>query len=600
MSVVSDIKARLDIVETVSEHVALQRSGRYFKAACPFHSEKTPSFIVNPERQSWRCFGACATGGDAISFVMRIEGLDFGGALALLAQKTGIPLSQRSDSDRVDRLHGINQVAAQFYREYLESRQGRHGARYLEERGLNAEAISRFELGLSPERWDGLKSHLLALGFAEDLAVEAGLLHRGEDGSTQDFFRGRLMFPIHDRQARVAGFGARALDDSKPKYLNTSKTPVFDKRSTLYGLHLAAGAIGAQRSATVVEGYMDVIAAHQYGYINVVASMGTALTEQQVSQLKSLASDFVLALDPDAAGQEATLRSLESSWRVVGHQVISGRHRSIGALYQRESITLRIAPLPAGRDPDVLIREDPKEWERLTREATPLMDYLISAVAARFDLTVGEGKAQAVETLFPLIAANDNPLEQEGYFRKLAQALDVSEEALKASVGRPRRDGPARNRRRQESGPEVTASPLSPNREDTLEDYTLALLLNRDDLKHRALKFPPEHFHKIEDREIFTRWLGCSTIDDLRDSLDESLREHLTYLTHKELVPADRQETEAALGQCLLRLEKRHLQELQEGLLVSEDASSPPPRAVESAIASVNTRLKELFSQRIR
>ena len=597
MSVVDDIKARLDIVETVSGYVPLQKSGRYLKASCPFHTEKTPSFIVNPERQSWRCFGACATGGDAFSFVMRMEKMEFGEALRLLAQKTGISLSDKRDADRSESLYRVNQAAARFYRDTLESSQGQRAMKYLQERGVSAEAMDRFELGLSPAGWDGLKTRLLALGFAENQAVEAGLLKDGQGGKTWDFFKGRLMFPIHNKQGRVAGFGARALDDSKPKYLNTARTPTFDKRSTLYALHMAAEPIRTDNTAIVVEGYMDVIAAHQFGYTNVVASMGTALTEQQVSQLKSLATNFVLALDPDAAGQEATMRSLESSWRVIGHQTAAGRHRTVGTLYQREPITLKIAPLPPGRDPDQLIREDSKEWERLTAEAAPLMDYLIPAVASRFDLTTGHGKAQVAEVILPLIESAEF-LEQERYLRRLAEALEVSEESLKASIGRQAAGAQRRSQRRPESSPrEISTSPLSGRPQDSLEDYLLALLLSRPVLKERVSGLPPEYFHRSEDREVYTRWLRCSTIDELRESLDESLHDHLAQLMQNGPISTDSQEAEAALTQCLQRLERRHLQELQESLLASEDASVPPPREIESAVADVNARLKELYSQ---
>ena len=602
MSVVDDIKARLDIVDTVSGYVTLQKAGRNFKAVCPFHTEKTPSFIVNPERQSWRCFGACATGGDAFSFVMRKENLDFRGALELLARKTGVTLTTKRDNDRSEALYGINKVAAQFYQDVLKSAEGKHGMKYLEGRGVNRESIAKFELGMSPEGWDGLKSHLLMKGFSENVAVEAGLVRRNEEqDSSWDFFRGRLMFPIHNRYGQVAGFGARALDDSTPKYINTAQTSIFNKRGMLYGLHLAAESIKADSIGIVVEGYMDVIAAHEHGYANVVASMGTALTEQQVTQLKSLAKSFVLALDPDTAGQEATLRSLESSWRVIGNQqAVSGRQRSIGTLYQREPLTLKIAALPAGRDPDKLIREDAKEWERLTQEAVPLMDFLIPAVAAKFDLSTGQGKSQAVEALFPVIAATENAFDQERYFRQLAKTLDVSEEALKASIGSTRRNQRRSNRQASDAAPQVSASRLSSSPEHSIEDYTLSLLLSRPELKEHIQDFAPEHFHKSEDREVFTHWQGCSTIDDLWSSLDESLHEHLTYLMQKELAPTDQQESEAALRQCLLRLEKRHLLELQEALLASEDISIPPPREMEGEIASVNARIRELSSQRIR
>ena len=603
MSIAEDIKARLDIVETVSTYVPLKKSGRYFKAVCPFHSEKTPSFIVNPERQSWRCFGACATGGDVFSFVMRREGLDFSGALRLLADKTGISLSQVRDADRHEGLYRINHAAARFYRDVLESPDGKGALKYLADRGVNDEARSRFELGLSPAGWEGLKSHLLALGLSQDLAVEAGLLHRSEDGNTRDFFRGRLMFPIHDRRGRIVGFGARALDDSTPKYINTSKTSVFDKRGTLYGMHVAADSIRARSLGIVVEGYMDVIAAHQYEFTNVVASMGTALTEQQVSQLKSMARNFVLALDPDSAGQEATLRSLESSWPVLQREVAATPRGPTGVLYQREPLSLKISALPPGRDPDSLIREDTSEWERLISEAVPWMDFYITAVASRFDMSTGQGKAQAVEALVPTIASADFA-EQEHYLRKIAEVIDVSEEALKASVGRNRTLGPGGGYRRSApKAPEVSASILQGDAEEALEDYTLALLLSMPRLRDHVREFAPdapEFFHSSGAREVFTHWLGCETIDDLWKSLDESLHDHVTQLINKDLVPSDRQESEAALSQCLRRLERRHLQEVQEGLLASEDASRPPPREMESPVSDVNARLKQLFSEQAR
>ncbi len=602
MSVVHDIKSRLDIVDAVSGFVSLQKAGRNFKARCPFHTEKTPSFIVNPEQQTWRCFGACATGGDIFSFIMRVEGLDFGEALKLLAQKAGISLSRTTDRDRFEALHGINQEASRFFQDVLTSPQGRHGMRYLEERGVDVSARSTFGLGLSGGGRHSLKDHLSSLGFGLDRAVEAGLVHRGDDGSTRDFFWGRLMFPIHDRQGHIAGFGARSLDGSEPKYINTPRSPIFDKRSILYGLHLAAGAIKERDEAIVVEGYMDVIAAHQQGYANVVASMGTALTDRQVAQLKSMATDFVLAMDPDTAGQEATLRSLESSWNALRHQAVGGRRRSVGTLYQREDLNLRIAVLPSGSDPDRLIRDAPQEWERLVEEAVPWAEYCIPAIASKYDLSTPSGKAQAAEALFPIVASAHNHFEQENYLGKLASALGVTTDALVASFGGAGARRGGREMWPGARGPALQAatSPLSVNRESALEDYTLALLLSMPGLRERADGFTPEYFRKTENREVFTQWLRCTTIEQLEESIYEGLHDHLTYLTQKELAPADRKSMEAALTQCLQRLEERHLQEQQEALLSSEDASVPPPPELEQPIVSLNSRLKELFAQRNR
>ena len=603
MSVVDDIRSRLDIVDVVSGYVALQKAGRNFKAPCPFHTERTPSFVVNPERQSWRCFGACSTGGDAFSFVMRQQNVEFADALRILAQKAGVDLSpaNKQESDRRGRLHNINGLAAAFYQDALKSPEGADARRYLAERGVSAEAIAEFQLGYSSNNRNALMTYLSNMSADIEDAVASGLIYRNEMGRTWDFFRGRLMFPIHDRQGNVSGFGGRQISEPSPdaqgynpKYINTAATPVFDKGNTLYGLHLARAAIRDANTGIVVEGYMDVIAAHQHGYRNVVASMGTALTESQVGQLRSLASKFVLALDPDVAGQEATLRSLEASWKVIGEQ--ASRGSSDGILRQRDPVTLNIAALPDGRDPDELIRHDPQEWERLTQNAPPLMSYLIPAIATRFDIATGQGKSRVVETVFPLIAATADVYEQQRHMQSLADALGITLEALKAGLPR-RREYPRRRSavaRREERGerPQVSASALAGNREDVLEDFTLSLLLTRPQLRESAGDLSPEYFRKSADREVFMRWLGCAATDDLEQALEEPLRAHMRSLTQADALPADSIESERALAQCIRRLKQRHLKELQEALLATADASTPPSREIAAEIANLNAGIK--------
>ena len=607
MTLVDDIRARLDIVDVVSGYIALQKAGRSFKAPCPFHTERTPSFIVNPERQSWHCFGACSTGGDAFSFVMRHQNIEFSEALRILAQKAGVELSQagRQNSDRRDKLHRINGYAATWYQERLKSPEGKAALDYLKERGVSPEMIDAFQLGYSPNSWDALKTYLTRMGAPESDAVEAGLLYRrDDDGRTWDFFRDRLMFPIHDRQGNVIGFGGRQLTEPapdapgyNPKYINTSATPIFDKRSSLYGIHRAHSAIRESNTGIIVEGYMDVIAAHQHGYTNVVASMGTALTENQVSQLKSLATSFVLALDPDTAGQEATLRSLEASWKVIGLQSAS-RGRSQGVLYQRDPITLSIAALPEGKDPDELIRHDPAEWERLTGEAPPLMSYLIPAIASRFDTTTDHGKGQVVEAIAPLILSSDH-VRQERYIRDLSDAIDVDLDAIKAAMPRIGQATSRPQRRRyntpdrQPSGrQQVTTSALNSNRQHVREDYMLRLLLNRPHLRLELDEFSPEYLSSSANREIYTRWLECVDIDELQASLDEPLLSHLQSLAVGDDAPADSLEGEQALLQCMQHLKRKHLLELQEALLAAVDSSTPPPRDLMDEITSINAAIK--------
>ncbi len=607
MTVVDDIRARLDIVDVVSGYVALQKSGRSFKAPCPFHTERTPSFIVNPERQSWHCFGACSTGGDAFSFVMRHQNLEFGEALRILAQKAGVELSQASkqDSDKRSKLHAANRLAASWYQERLRSPEGAAAMDYLKRRGVSPEMIDTFQLGYSPNRGNPLKNYLSGMGASEADAIEAGLIYRNDEGRTWDFFRDRLMFPIHDRQGNVIGFGGRQLTDPapdapgyNPKYINTAATPIFDKRSSLYGIHRAHSAIRESNTGIIVEGYMDAIAAHQYGYTNVVASMGTALTENQVSQLKSLATNFILALDPDTAGQEATLRSLVASWKVIGDQSAS-RGRSQGILYQRDPITLSIAALPEGKDPDELIRHDPTEWERLTKNAPPLMSYLIPAIASRFDTSTGQGKSQVVEAIFPLIAATQNSFDQQRYLQDLADALEVTPDAIQVAV-RELSAASRRHQRRQPRGSDtqsaaqqqVVSSALNSNREQVREDYLLRLLLNRPHLRHNLDEFSPEYLSSSANREIFARWLECLDLEELQTSLDEPLLAHLQSLNAVDIVPIDTLESERALNQCMQQLKRRHLLELQQTLLETIDNATPPPRELAAQISTLNEGIR--------
>ena len=610
MTVVDDIRARLDIVDVVSGYVALQKSGRSFKAPCPFHTERTPSFIVNPERQSWHCFGACSTGGDAFSFVMRHQNIEFGEALRILAQKAGVELSQASkqNSDKRSKLHAVNRLAASWYQERLKSPEGAAAIDYLKRRGVSPEMIDAFQLGYSPDSWDALKTYLKNMGAPEADAVESGLIYRNdESGRTWDFFRDRLMFPIHDRQGNVIGFGGRQLTEPapdapryNPKYINTAATPIFDKRSSLYGIHRAHPAIRESNTGIIVEGYMDVIAAHQHGYTNVVASMGTALTENQVSQFKSIANNFILALDPDTAGQEATLRSLEASWKVfqrlASYQTPSGN--SLPS-HMSDPVALKVAALPEGKDPDELIRHDPAEWECLTKNAPPLMSYLIPAIASRFDTSTGQGKTQVVEAIFPLIAATQNSFDQQRYLQDLAAALEVTPDAIQVAV-RELSAASRRHQRRQHRGSDtqsaaqqqVVSSALKSNREFTRENYMLGLLLNRPTLQTLLDDFSPEYFRNTANREVFARWMQCGEIDELEASLDEPLREHLQSLLADDSPELDSVESERALNECKQFITKQYLTEVRESRLETPDASTPPSWDLLEEITSLDRGIR--------
>ena len=590
MTVVDDIKAKLDVVDLVSGYVPLQKSGASFKGLCPFHTEKTPSFFVFPNRQSWRCFGACATGGDVFSFYMQRESVDFRQALQDLARMTGteIPSSRRRKNE--DPLFKLIESAARFFTRNLASSQGVDARAYVEGRGITSETSAKFQLGLSPNDGSALRRHLLSLGYKEGQLSLAGLVSQPQEGMGQDLFRRRLIFPIWDAEGRMVGFGGRALDDAMPKYLNSRQGPIFDKSKILFGYHLARDSIREAGSAVVVEGYMDAIMAHQNGFNNVVASMGTALTSYQTDLLRS-AREVIMALDPDAAGQEATLRSMESSWKVMQKQEVSRSQR--GSVYRRPGgPALKIAPLPAGRDPDDIIRGDPSQWERLTTETVSLMEFLFKALAGRFDLGTAQGKSQMAQALFPLVAAVPDPFEQDRHFRTLAELLGVNEATLEASMGRPRLQRAPRRMRRTDA---AAATPFQRLERDPLEERCLALLLQNPELEDIANGLRSEMFQRVENREVFTNWLQGITIE----LLDQGIRSHLDYLSDKPLPPADRNEKEADLSQCIHRLQERRLRQLkvEEGLRLS-DVDVEEFSRFEEEILKINSDMEALFRAR--
>ena len=612
MTVVDDIKGRLDILEVISQHVPLQKSGRSYKANCPFHQEKTPSFHVFPDRQTWRCFGACASGGDVFSFVMRAENLEFGDALKRLSEQSGVPLPSREGRSRQQGLLEINEAAREYFQKLLASAQGAEVRSYLERRGLTESVIQSFELGFSPQDGEALRKHLVDKKHTVQDLAQAGLVQVNESGWARDIFRGRLMFPIRNISGELTGFGARALKNANPKYLNTPRTPAFDKGRMLYGLHLAKKEAN-EKGLVVVEGYMDVIAAHQHGYSNVVASMGTALTEHQVEAIRRLTSKVTMALDADAAGQQATLRSLESSWRVFQTQE-AGRSKGTTLYQQRTVLELKVAVLPPGKDPDDLIRDSSGEWSNLVENATPLLDYLLPTLAAQFDTSTPQGKTRLVEAMFPLIAAVPEPTQQDQYFQALATHLGVTQETLKATIGRPVPVRPARGSRSkaQSQSRGATASPFTKLDRDPLEDFCLALLLQNRELKQELDAIRPEYFQRLENREIFSQLsregvntesveLGDGSPDSpvTNDWLDQELSEHLRELVSKTLPVMDPRGQLGALRDVIRRMEERHLRELKaEEEIRFTESPLDLQEEVHQGILEVNERLRQNHTKR--
>jgi len=558
MSVITEVKQKLDIVELVSEYVTLQKAGRNFKGLCPFHSEKHASFFVFPEQQSWHCFGACGTGGDIFSFIMKKESIDFGQALRLLAQRGGITLSPREVSSKVEderkeKLFQINEVATEYYHHLLLNTKAGEGARsYLARRKVTPEVIKEFRLGFSPDAWETLKNYLLDKGYTEKELAEVGLIIEKEEGVSYDRFRNRLMFPICDIQSRVTGFGARVLDDSLPKYINSPQTSIFDKSSSLYGIDKAKSAIRKKNLVIIMEGYMDVLTAHQNDWQNVVGSMGTSLTEKQVEGIKRLTSNITLALDADLAGEEATLRG-----------------KAILAYSNAEASVIL---LPPGKDPDEVIRENPALWEKLVEQAMPILNFAFQSVIGKVDINKAKDKSLALEKLLPLIHEIKDPDQKFHYVERLASALKIPRWNVEAALQRLR----TARKRPQLSKPAEQSRHARQLVSSRSEEDCLALLLQYPELRPLAQELSTEHFESTENREVFVKWQHSSDISDLESELDTSLLEHLYYLVNKIFPPAiqkSEQKRHRHLGDCILNLKEelsRKLETEKEAMLELE------------------------------
>lgn len=555
MSVVEEIKDRLDILEVIQPYVPLKKAGRTYKGICPFHAEKTPSFVVFPETGTWHCFGACAEGGDIFTFVMKRENLDFGEALKMLAQRAGVELEPRSPQvaeaeQQVALLREINRAAANYFHHLLlHSDEARQALAYLESRGLERATIESYQLGYALQQWDGLLRYLISKGYQATDVAEAGLIIEREDKSGYyDRFRKRIIFPIRDHQGQTIGFGGRVLDGSVPKYLNSPQTPIFDKSSVLFGLDQAKQGIRTAGQAVIVEGYMDVLMAHQHGINNIVAQMGTALTEQQLRRLKRYTQQFVLALDADQAGDQATLRGLDVARQVMDREVVPvPTPRGLIRFEDRLAADIRIASLPAGRDPDEVIRESPARWVQLVAEAKPLMDYYFQALTADLDLATARGKADAVRALGPLIAEQSDQVQRTHYLQQLVRMVQSDERTVWAQIQRT-------GVRPQHSGHKRAASTASSKRSPGQPDTTILgldahclsyvlyyphLLAPADEALLRIEEQPlrDEDLSSPQDRAIldaWRRWLAGGQLTDVRaefyDTMDEQLQSRLDRL----------------------------------------------------------------------
>jgi len=416
-----DILGRVDIVEMIASYIPLKRAGRNFKACCPFHHEKTASFMVSPDRQIYHCFG-CGESGNAFKFLMRHERMEFIEAVQALARKAGVILPENKSVDPrltslTTQLYKVNELSTLFYESNLSSSQSIKAKEYLLNRKIKDSTIKEFKIGLAQDSWDSLINYLRSKSINLSLLDKSGLIINKDGGGYYDRFRNRIIFPIFDIKGRVLGFGARVMDNSLPKYVNSPETEVYTKGRHLYGLNLAKDAIRDSDSAVIVEGYLDFIMPYQEGLKNIVASLGTALTSEQARLLKRYTSNIIMVYDGDSAGELATLRSLD--------------------IFIEEEMSVRVVSLPKGLDPDSFVRSyGISSFKEKIADAKSLFEYKLGILKLRFNPKDAEGKAKIAKGMLETINKLKNAVLKSEYIKMLAEELDTKEEALLQEVGK--------------------------------------------------------------------------------------------------------------------------------------------------------------------
>lgn len=457
-----EIKSRLDIVDVIREYIQLQAAGVNFRAKCPFHNEKTPSFVVSPEKQIYHCFG-CGEGGDIFSFVMKMEGLSFVEALRLLAPKAGVALKKQNPeaASKRNKILDMLELSRRYYHKvFLEEASARNAREYIKKRGLAADTIEEWQIGYSPDSWDMVGNLLRAKGYKENEIFVAGLIVKSnKNNKFYDRFRGRIMFPINDTNGNSVAFSARVSPEKEAteqmgKYINSPQTPVYDKSKILFGLDKAKQEIKKEDLAIVVEGQMDVISAHQAGFKNIVASSGTALTTEQIQLLKRFSNNIALAFDMDSAGKMAAERGIREAMRF--------------------EMNIKIIEVPNGKDPDDCIRANPNDWIMAVKNAKSMMEYYFDKTFAGLDMSKVEDKRGAAKILLPIIAKLKNVIEKDHWLKQLSGRIDVGEALLRESIATIK---PRVERVYKEKGDEEKNKIQKQSREEKISEYLLALLL---------------------------------------------------------------------------------------------------------------------------
>ena len=587
VGIAAEVKGKLSVVDVVGESVQLKKAGTTYKGLCPFHGEKTPSFTVTPGRETWKCFG-CGEGGDIFTFVMKRDGLSFPEALKSLATKAGVELDERTSREDAHkrRLRDVLESAIAFYHAVLTgSKTGQAALDYLRDRGFTDATIARHQLGFAPGGWDTLARRLAAKrDVRADELVEVGLAQPRQSGrgGVYDRFRERVIFPIRDANGGPVGLGGRILPsvlddggDHGPKYLNSPATPLFDKSRTLYLIDKAKGPMRKAGQAVIVEGYTDALMAHQAGFDNVVASLGTALTPGQVALLTRYATRIALAYDVDAAGEKAGTFGATALEALIGQLAVADTGVELDEV--------RVVRLPDGRDPDEVVRETPDRWREEVRTAQPIVDYLIDFHARQVDLKTPGGKARFVDAIAPTLRAIPNPVMRDAYLQTIHAVSGVEERSVLEVLHRRPAAGAGATGRITADAVLASADALPVDRIlaaiTPIEEELLRLLLLAPDQQARTVdEVGPDQLPSEPARELFRALVLQRAPDDhgvrppfsmsaLMAGLDESTRELAQAILARpspDLAALTTERIMYAVDRCLLQLERRKLDERAE------------------------------------
>lgn len=506
---IQEIKSKIDIVDFISQYVQVKKAGRNFKALCPFHNEKSPSFVISPDRQIWHCFGTCGEGGDVIKFLMKIDNITFTEALRELAQRTGVKLESiptgDTESNQKDIAYAMNNWAARYYSYILLNRPiAKKAMDYLTNRGINEKIIHTFELGYAPESWDSLIKYLKSKKYSEEQMLMAGLVVSSAKGHIYDRFRNRLVFPIKDTKGNVLGFSGRMLDntDKSAKYINTPETPVYHKRASLFGIQLASDAIRKEENVYIVEGEFDMITPFQKGISNIIAIKGSALTKEQLNILKRYTNTITLALDTDEAGIEAMKRGINEA--------------------EGFDFDIRVAQFSKGKDPDEAANADFITFKKELENAMPLYDFLFQITLDKYPDKTSYSKKKIGDELIPYVKNIKNMIIQAHYIKKLAEILEMKPEQVERMISYSRRKLPYKPKRSAES--------TQISRQEMAQKYLLSYLFQHDSPKKMAAQifsvvhkedFSIPSFQKIID--LYNSFLNSSGSQDSYTSFSETL-----------------------------------------------------------------------------